>query len=89
MPHTYYEVLGVSSNATEVEIRAAYRQAVLRLHPDKQSAAGPANHDQYQEVQLAWTVGFANFHLSHYQHMPALPCNHAALRYASRLSCRH
>ena len=75
MPQTYYEILDVAPNATEAEIRAAYRQAVLKIHPDKQSAARPADHDQYQEVQTAWMVGFASFALSQSQHMPALFAN--------------
>eukprot|EP00956_Cyclotella_meneghiniana_P017241 scaffold27883_cov65-Cyclotella_meneghiniana.AAC.2 len=32
-----YIVLGISTNATETEIKRAYRQQALKLHPDKQS----------------------------------------------------
>lgn len=31
----FYEILGVSWNATAAEIKAAYRREVLKWHPDK------------------------------------------------------
>jgi len=31
----YYDILGVKSDATEVEIKKAYRKLVLKFFPDK------------------------------------------------------
>lgn len=36
----YYSFLGVSREATAEQIRAAYRRLAMRLHPDKNPAAG-------------------------------------------------
>ena len=33
--NTFYEILGVSRNATTLEIQAAYRKRCLETHPDK------------------------------------------------------
>jgi molecular chaperone DnaJ len=33
--HNPYEVLGIKENATEAEIKAAYREQVKKYHPDK------------------------------------------------------
>ena len=57
MPSTLYQILDVLPAASEQEIKAAYRQAVLRLHPDKSAAhRAPADTAKYQEVQRAWQV---------------------------------
>ncbi len=50
----WYEILGVSPDATHEEIRAAYRRLARRYHPD--SAEGGGDPKQFQLVQEAWEV---------------------------------
>ena len=49
----YYEVLGVSRDATSEEIKRAYRKKARQLHPD---VAGPGHEDEFKEVSSAYEV---------------------------------
>jgi curved DNA-binding protein CbpA len=47
----YYKILGVARDCHPDEVRSAYRQRLLKLHPDKNPNADP---EEYQRVQLAY-----------------------------------
>lgn len=50
----YYEILGVSKNATEAEIKKAYRKLALEFHPDRNKEAGA--EEKFKEINEAYQV---------------------------------
>ncbi|MBN4089517.1 molecular chaperone DnaJ [Mycoplasma enhydrae] len=50
----YYEILGVSKNATEKEIKSAYRKLAMQYHPDRNSA--PNAEEKFKEVSEAYEI---------------------------------
>src|SRR5271154_3007916 len=48
----YYQVLGVSSTATDKEITKAYRKLAKQYHPD----ANPGSEDRFKEISAAYDV---------------------------------
>jgi len=50
----YYEVLGVSKNADETELKKAFRSLARKYHPDKNDA--PDADEKFKEIQEAYAV---------------------------------
>lgn len=50
----YYDILGVSRNATKDKIKKAYRQLALQFHPDRNKA--PEAEEKFKEINKAYEV---------------------------------
>ncbi|KAL6635102.1 hypothetical protein ACP70R_027773 [Stipagrostis hirtigluma subsp. patula] len=50
-----YEVLGVGRNATEQEIKSAFRRLALKYHPDK-NADDPIASEKFQEATFSYNI---------------------------------
>lgn len=55
MPRDYYEVLGVERNATDEEIKNAYRKLAREYHPDRNPGNDEAG-EKFKEIQQAYEV---------------------------------
>lgn len=51
----YYEVLGISKDATDVEIKKAYRKLAIKYHPDKNPENSEAE-EKFKEAAEAYEV---------------------------------
>ena len=50
----YYEILGVSRGATDLDIKKAFRQLALKYHPDR-NPDNKESEDKFKEVNEAYS----------------------------------
>ncbi len=55
MPKDYYKILGVPRNATQEEIKKAYRRLALKYHPDRNRGNKEAE-EKFKEINEAYAV---------------------------------
>ena len=54
-PRDYYEVLGVSRESSDSEIKKAYRKLAMKHHPDR-NPDDPAAEAMFKEASEAYSV---------------------------------
>ncbi len=55
MKEDYYKILGIERNATEVEIKSAFRKQAMKYHPDRNPGNKEAE-EQFKKVNEAFSV---------------------------------
>ncbi len=55
MQHDYYELLGVSRNADDAEIKKAYRKMAMKFHPDR-NPDDSAAEEKFKDIQKAYAI---------------------------------
>jgi molecular chaperone DnaJ len=50
----YYEVLGVARDASEKDVKSAYRKLAMKYHPDRSDASDA--EERFKEISEAYAV---------------------------------
>ena len=56
MSFNYYKILGIEKNATNQEIRKAYKKLVIKCHPDKNIDNKEKAEDVFKKITEAYSV---------------------------------
>ena len=54
MSKDYYKILGVEKNASEIEIKKAYKKLAIKLHPDKNTENKQVAEEKFKELSEAY-----------------------------------
>jgi curved DNA-binding protein CbpA len=65
----YYHILGVSRDASNEDIRKAFRQLALRYHPDQNPGNPKESEEKFKEINEAYEVLSDEQKRQHYDHL--------------------